>query len=239
MRAFVLPALLLLIAGWQGEKRRGDFLRDGMLLDPMLRYAEMAGDAVTSFREAPVTVAGDVLVTVPFLGEAVDLAKGLRRTENMRNVRFLPVQKALREGDAILLFFPEMESVDFVYDIDEGTEWEGRQIYMLTGTADFRYLGVGAAARYELSRIFFRYRDYARARREVELLLDLNPSNSNLVYDLAIAGIAQGDQALLEHAGTRLDSMARAESPPGAASENLRKLAETLERVRQQQGGAK
>ena len=233
---FALPLLLLLIAGWQGEKRRGDHLRDGMLLDPMLRYAEMAGEAVASFRSAPVPVKGDVLVTVPFLGESVDLAKGLRRTANMRNVRFLPVQKALRDGDAILLFFPEMKSVQFVYDIDEETRWEDRQIFMLTGTADFNYLGVGEAARYELSRIFFRYRDYARAQREVELLLARNPANSNLVYDLAIAGIAQGDQPLLERAAARLDSMARAESAPRAASENLRKLAETLERMRQQQG---
>jgi len=220
----IAPLLLVALTYWQADQRRTARIGGNLLADPMLRYGQMVGTAVTDLRAAPGERQGDAIILTPFIGQAVDLAKGLRAPEGARHVRFLPIEKALHGGLDLRLFFPGFESVRFVPDLDGSVDvdWQEGELYWTWGQARLGYLGRGTRGRVELSRVFFGQRDFARARREIELLLSLRPNDPDRLYDLGVISLAEGKGAGVQEVRQRLEELAGAEEPPGRASRALR-----------------
>lgn len=232
--AFVLPVLLLALTLWRADARRTQTLSSSLLADPVLRYGGILEDTVIKLRSEKPSLRGDVVVLTPFgQRSAVNLAKGLRAEANSRRVQFLPVDRATYEGKVLPLFFPGLKSFVIVDDLPIGTEidWESAELFLLAGVTQFTYLGRGEAGRYALSRQFFRYEEYERARREIELLLERHPGDPDRLYDRGAIALAEGNLEVLADSWRALRRLASTESTSGNAVAALRALAASLTRA--------
>lgn len=233
----VLPLVLLALTLWRGEARRNLLLPGDLLADPVLRYGGILESTVATLREQKPGLRGDMLVLTPF-GQhaAVNLAEGLRADGTARRVQFLPVTRATYQGKALRLFFPGLKGFAILPDLP-GHEvpvqppWEEAELFLLGGVTTFTYLGRGEAGRHALSRHFFQNRDLLRARREIEALLQRQPTNPDLLYDVGAIALAGKDLASLGEVWGRLQAQAAAEDPPGRAQAARRALELSLERA--------
>ncbi len=203
----LLPVLLLALTLWRGDARRTDKLSDILLADPILRYGGILEDAVVRMREARPNLGGHVLVLTPSMKPAaIDLAQGLRRSENSIRVQFLPIEKACYEGRVLPLFFPAMKSFRILPDIPApdspvAVNWERSHIFLLSQVTNFHFLGTGEKGRQALATFFYQQKDYVRARREIEVLLELHPDR---LYDLEAIALAEGNREVVERVWGKL-----------------------------------
>ncbi|MCP4548876.1 MAG: hypothetical protein GY835_20680 [bacterium] len=213
---FLAPLLLLLLNVWQGTMRHEAKLDGKLIADPILRYAELGKVAVNDLREMESPLKGNAIFLVPFMGQKVDLAKGLRAAPNARRAWFVPVWKALRDGTALALFFPELKAATLIIDFNEMAEnenrWRESKLYWIGGAGHINWLGRGVEGRHALSRLFYQYRDYERVRRELEVLRAEFPADVDLLCDICIVADKLGDRQAI---GSTLDRMREmnAESP--------------------------
>ncbi len=207
----LLPVLLLALTIWRGNARRNDLLSNTLLTDPVLRYGGILEDAVAALREAKPDLDGHVLVLTPWMeSTSVDLAKGLRRNENSVRVQFLPVDKACYEGRVLPLFFPDLKSFDILPDIPapgspDAPDWERTHLFLLSQVTNFQFLGTGEKGRQTLALFFYQQKDYARARREIEVLLERHPDHPDRLYDLGAIALAEGNREVVERVWTQLN----------------------------------
>ncbi len=231
-----LPVLLLVLTGWRTQARSAQLLEGTLQADPMLRYGALVKDALRDLRAEKTAPAGDILVVTPLVGNAVDLAAGVRAPANARRVQFLPVDKALYHGAAVPLFFPAVTSFRVVEALP-GPEaglnaaWTRSELYLLTGLTEFTYLGRGLAGRREMARILFQWERLPESLREIDVLLALRPADPDLLYDRGILALVAKDAAGVQAIHARLAALAAAESPPGEAAEALGDFERVLARA--------
>jgi hypothetical protein len=232
----LLPVLLLALTLWRGEARRNDKLSEVLLADPVLRYGGILEDAVAALREAKPNLGGHVLVLTPSMKPtSVDLAKGLRRSEGSRRIQFLPIEKASYQGRVLPLFFPALKSFRILPDIPapdapDALDWERSHLFLMSQVTNFRFLGTGEKGRHALSLFFYQQRDYVRARREIELLLERHPDDPDRLYDLGAIGLAEGNREVVERVWEQL-SGGDPETFTQARLEAARAFAAAMERA--------
>jgi len=232
--ALLAPLLLAALCAWRLEARTAMTLEGKLQADPMLRYGALVEAAVRELRAEPTPPQGEVLAIAPFVGEAVDLAAGLRATPGARRVQFLPVDKALYQGAAVPLFFPAVTSfrvLSALPGVEPGADpaWQRSELYLLSGLTDFRYLGRGEVGRRELTRVLFQQRYLREAIREVEVLQALHPDDPDLLYDRGVLALVTGDAAGAEAIRARLAALAAA--APDRAGQALRDFEAALARA--------
>lgn len=135
--------------------RVGTFLRD-----KVLREAELLENAVRDLRAARVA-AGDTIAFVnpaPRRGTAMANLAGLDSADVHR---YIPLEGALRQGQAIRLFFPDAAYAGFDATIPAALEGARAFLYQDEGT--LRDLGRGAAALAALGEVCVRLRQFERA----------------------------------------------------------------------------
>ncbi len=209
-----LPIILLALTMWRGDARRGDKLSEILLADPILRYGGILEDAVAGLRKVDPNLGGHIIVLTPSVKKSgVDLAQGLRRPEGSRRVRFLPIEKATYKGRVLPLFFPELKSFVIMPDLPEPdgpetVDWERSHLFLMSGVANFVYLGGGERGRHTLSRYFFQRKDYVRARREIEVLLARYPGDPDRLYDLGAIALAEGNRDVVARVWNDLSGLA-------------------------------
>ena len=234
--ALALPVLLRLVTGWRTQTRSGLLLEGKLQADPMLRYGAMVKEALRELREAQRPPAGEVLVVAAPKGQAVDLAVGLRAEPSGRRVQFLPLERALYQGDALPLFIPAVTSFRFVDELpgpEAGSDaaWTQSELYLIAGLTDFTYLGRGEAGRRELARVLFQWGYPQRAMREMEVLLALHPDDPDLLYDRGALALAAQDLETVRAVAARLAALAAAEASPGAAAIALKDFEAAMEKA--------
>jgi hypothetical protein len=222
----VVLSLFALGTAWAGSERRHAELGGGLLEDPMMRYAEMAENAVESARESEKAPSGDMLILVPFLGDTQGLGGNLRGVEGGRRVQFLPVDRALLGGKALKLFFPKVTSAHFSYDFPPGDKWLTQEIWWTFGQGNLAPLGYGEQGRHVLARLLFEKGEPARAADQIRALLDLHPTDANLLYDLGRLELGAGNLGAAEDVLASLQALA---SQDGAAPSLMRALADLKE----------
>jgi len=224
-----VAAVLLLVTGHSyvtGWMHRTSEISEGLLEDPILRYAEVAREGVESFRRSGFSDRGDILFMTPSGGEVIDLMKGSAVSRNETTVRSTFLEQAILEGEALKLFFPGLNSVSFEKepDVDEG--WEAKHIYWTYGRADMKYCGYGVEGRFQVVIRALRSERLDKAKREAELILGVEPYNPTILFILGQIAALRGDTAALEEYTERLEILSKAESQPGPATEALKKLIE-------------
>lgn len=232
--------LLLALTAWRAEARREMRLNPRVRTDSVIRFAYLTEEVVDNLRAQDPPVGGDMLVLYPFMGESTDLAKGLRRERGMKRHQFLLADKATYGGRILRIYLPQVDSVRFRRDLDElepGEDWERSRIYLISGLAEFHLLGEGLEGRRQLGRIFYQQKDYARARREVDLLLSRRPDEPDAHYDVGAVALAQGDAAAVGRAYESLQALAAAETRPGDADAAFRAYVGVLQRAGVRLGG--
>ncbi|MCB1162095.1 MAG: hypothetical protein H6693_01500 [Candidatus Latescibacteria bacterium] len=226
LASFAVPLALLGLTAWRMDARAALLLEGKLQADPMLRYGKIVEDAVRSLRAAEKAPAGDVLVVAAVPGEAVDLAVGLEEGPNTRRMLFFPVDKAFYGGRVLPVFFPKLRSWRVVEALpgaaSPDTSWVNSEIYALTGTSDFLYLGRGELGRRRFTQLLFQWNYFPRAIREVEVMLTRHPQDPDLLYDRGVLALATGDGATAAAVGQRLRELVEAETTPGDAAAALR-----------------
>ncbi len=228
-RRWIFISVLSLFAlgtAWLGSERRHAELGGGLLEDPMMRYAQMAENAVESAGKSDKLPSGDMLILVPFRGDTQDLGGNLRNVEGGRRVQFLPVDRALLAGKALRLFFPKVASAQFSYDFPPGDKWLRQEIWWTFGQGNLAPLGYGEQGRHVLARLLFEKGEPARAADEIRALLALHPGDGNLLYDLGRLELGAGNFAAAEDVLASLETLA---SQDGAGPSLKRALADLKE----------
>jgi len=230
-RRWILVPLLLIFAlhsAWAGSERRNLKRPDGMIADPMIRYAEYAETSVNSLRADESPKSGDMLILAPFVKKAGDLAEGLASEENAVRISFMPVERALLGGKALLTFFPELESVRFEEEVPAGDSWRNMNFWWTYGEGTIAPLGPGDFGRHKLARLLFKSNHPNRAASHLEALLEVYPDDANLLHDLGTIVLAQKDLDRLAEILRRLQDLASGEGATDKdrrAFEDLRRLA--------------
>lgn len=222
--AAAILAAFIIYSALQGIRHRGAEITDGVLEDPILRYAETAGNAVAAFRAENGVMEGDLFVMTSAVRERVDLAAGLRGNSETERNTFLMVERALLEGRALKLFFPFVESVQFRTVTGEMTGWRNKHLYWTYGSGGMKYLGYGEEGLLKLIQFSMSAGEYDLADHEVRVMLAVHPNNPNLLYLLGEIALKRGDTVTLETMIEELERMAGGEHPPGSATGVLYKL---------------
>ena len=165
-----------------GALHRRAEIKDGVPLDPILRYAAIARRGVSALGSSGQVPEGKVLFVRSFEGESVDLAEGLdgRTGTEHRKVHLFKV--ALLDGDALVLFFPRVESVHFEGPSGAVSGWPEMHIYGTYGVAEVIYLGFGEDGRKKFVSDLMTAEMYDRADREIGILLEYLPNRPSLLF---------------------------------------------------------
>jgi len=233
----VLLSLFSLSSAWSGSQRRHAMMGGGLLLDPVMRYAKVAETAVETMRAAEMAPRGDLLILVPFVGDAQRLDKGLRPVAGGVKLRFLPVERALLGGKALRLFFPGVTSASFAYDVPEGDRWRRQFLWWTYGQGKLAPLGYGERGRHLLARLFYEKGAPLRAEEQLQALLASHPGDPNLLYDLATVTLKTDEPGRAEEILAILERKAAQENPPGSATRAWKDLAKLLTGGEQGKGG--
>ncbi|MBK7703977.1 MAG: hypothetical protein IPI34_14370 [bacterium] len=234
---WILPVCLALLSGWQGHQRRTATIAQGVLADPVLRYAASARSMIADLRAAGA--AGDLLVLGPSVSRSVDLVGAGGVAGAAERGVFLLAGRALDDGRSVPLFLPQVTSADLTVDIGATTAWRDRKLYLTRGEGQLHFLGDGPDGRRKLSAYFFRSGDLVRARREVLALLALAPDDPFLVGDLGAVALAQGRAAEADSILSRLDVLVGREASPGGAAASRDDLARRIAAERGRAPGAR
>jgi hypothetical protein len=166
-----IPLLLafLFLGAWQSSERRTMILERDLLADPVIRYAGLLDNALHSLDSSGEAIRGDLRIIAPFLSEAVSLGSASRNSSAaVARVRFLPLQKALLEGKALRLFYPELRSAAFLHNLEEEDDWTSCNFWWTHGPGFLDYLGEGEAGRRNLAALYARHGEYQKAEREMK-----------------------------------------------------------------------
>ncbi len=206
-----------------GIRHRGAELKESILEDPVLRYAKSARDFITALRGTPMTGEKDHLFLLYLSGRSIDLTGGRDAEALYKRTQYWVVEKALLEGKALSLFFPDMSTACFeATSSDEYfTGWQQMHIYWVTGPGEVAYLGFGENGRFRLVESAMANAKYDEALREVSIMLELRPDSPPLNYIRAHIALEQGDGATLRVIQEKLESMAAEDASPGEADRAL------------------
>jgi hypothetical protein len=224
-----VTAVLLLAAGHSflaGQMRRNSEMSEGVLEEPVLRYAEIAREGVESFGGAGGPGMGDVLFLMPLGGDVVDLERSSYAATGEDRVRSTFLEQAILGGEALKLFFPGLQSVSIEKGFDPDEDWKTKHIYWTYGRADMKYYGYGIEGRFQVAMRALRSQRLERAKQEAELLLGIEPDNPTILFVLGRIAVDRGDMAAFEGYIGRLQSLSEVEAGPGEATEALRELLE-------------
>lgn len=208
----------------QGVRHRRAELTDGVLEDPILRYAATAGNAVAGFRAENGVMQGDLYIMTSVIREKVDLTTGLRGSAGKGRTTFLMVERALIDGQALKLFFPFVETVDFQDATGETQGWQNKHLYWTYGPGKMVYLGYGEEGLIKLVNYCMSAGEYERAGHEVRAMLGAHPDRPDLYLILGEIAVRRGDSAMLGDVIEKLEQLSYAENPPGTASRALNML---------------
>ena len=232
---WVLPILVIALSGWQGHQRRTGTIAEGVLADPVLRYAAAARGMVEDLRVAGA--AGDLLIVGPPAAGAVDLIDEDGIEGDVQREVFLLAGRALDDGRSVPVFLPRVTSAALVVDIGDHTVWWDRKLYLSRGEGRLHDLGDGADGRRKLAAYFYRTQDYPRARREILALMARAPNDPQLIGQLGAIALAQGLAAEADSILSRLDELARREAVPGGAAASRNDLARWIQEDRSRPSG--
>jgi hypothetical protein len=219
-------ALFILNSAIYGIRHRRAELKPEILEDPVLRYAASAKDFIAAFRSTGMTGEQNHLFLLYMSGKSIDLTGGRDEEALYKRAQFWVVEKALLEGKALSLFFPDMRTGCFeaTSNPDYFTGWEHMHIYWVSGPRDVAYLGFGENGRFRLIESAMAQGKYKEALREVSIMLELRPDSPPLNYIRGHIAIEQGDAATVEAILEKLGSMAAGETVPGEATRALEAL---------------
>gem|GEM_PF-6728590 len=210
-----------------GIRHRRAEIMAGVPEDPILRYAAVARNAVDSFRAEGEVAQGDYLILKPLSATTIDLDKGPRGVGAGERERFTLVQQALLGGRALRLFYPAMQRIYFEERSSPVPGWQNMHLYLTYGPGMMKSLGYGEAGRmYFITKCIEKGMD-EQAKRELVIMLELHPDDPALIGMLAETARKQGDTETLRAAVERLQRIAAAGDPSGAAHAALARLAPT------------
>lgn len=230
-----IVALFLLNSVIYGISHRRVEFREGMLEDPVLRYAASAEDFIKKFRATGMSGHEDHLFLLYLSSRSIDVTGGRELKANEERTQFWLIEKALLDGKALLLFFPATRTVCFEATSDQeySAGWQNMHIYWVSGPTEIRYLGFGENGRFKLIETAMAQAKYKEALREVSIMLELRPDNPALNYIRGDIALKQGDAVALRAILEKLESMADRETVPGEASRALN----ALKKLAAQSGG--
>lgn len=155
-----------------GVLHRNAVMKQGVPLDPILRYAAIARRGVSALAKSGHVPEDKVLFVRSFEGESIDLAKGLdgRTGTERRKVHLFKV--ALLDGDALKLFFPDIDSVHFEGPSSAEPGWQAMHFYGTYGLAEVVYLGYGKDGRMKFVTDLMSAEMHERADHEIRIMLD-------------------------------------------------------------------
>ena len=226
-RRWTLIMVLSLFAfstAWLTPERRHAEIGGGLLEDPVIRYATLAKTAISSMSASKVPASGDLLILVPFLGDTQGLGENLREIAGGVKVQFLPVERALLGGEVLKLFFPEVTSARFAYEIPKGDAWQKQFLWWTYGQGNLAALGYGERGRQVLARLLFEKGKPGLAAGHLEALLKLHPDDPNLLYDVARVALTIGERARAEEILGMLERLALNDDAPASALQAFKDL---------------
>jgi hypothetical protein len=223
---YAILAFFILNSIMMGIRHRGAELKKGIPEDPVLRYAASADDFIGALRETGMTEEDNHLFLLYLSGESIDVAGGRELKAHEKRTQFWVVEKALLEGKALTLFFPEMDLARFEATSNDEyfTGWQHMHIYWVSGPGEVTHLGFGENGRFRLIESAMANGKFDVALREVSIMLELRPDSPPLNYIRAHIALEKGDEAKLERIIAKLESMAAREPAPGEANRALEAL---------------
>jgi tetratricopeptide (TPR) repeat protein len=189
--------------------------REGLRLEPdyvlprdhVLRAAELARAADSTFVEARVPKEAGLVLINPYSPESVDLSGGARPGAEKRTYDL--VRKALREGDVLRVRRPDLGEISFASRMEIRHERDHGLLYDAYGR--LTYLGTGADIWANLSTVHLLRTSLLDesircARRALELAPEQPRASLNLGVALAMTGKVEEARGHLERAERTLPS---------------------------------
>jgi hypothetical protein len=222
-----MPALLVLFIFYSsiyGSLHRRSEIKEGVLADPILRYAAIANRAIKALRATGEIHKGNYIFTKPFSEISIDLAEGLQGRTGSHRKRVHFFKQALLDGRALRLFFPDIQSVYFEEASGAVPGWQNMYIYGTYGLAEIIYLGYGEDGRMKIVSDAMAIGLYDRAEREIDIVLELHPDNPSYLFIKGQITLQRGDMKEFYDVIEKLEVIANNEIATGSANRALNDL---------------
>ncbi len=220
----VILVLFVILSGWNARRHRTAEIAEGVLADPVLRYAAVAKNAVLSMRESADFVRGDVLIIKPVSAIDIDLTGGQSAASNDRHPESSLVEKALLGGKALRLFFPRLQNVYFENPSRSTPGWQHMTLYLTYDVGMMKFLGQGEGGRFALIEDCLAKGPFNLAKRELHILLEVYPDDPSLLSILGKIALSQKDTKSLEEIIQRLEIIESNDDTSGIARSALNRL---------------
>jgi len=189
----VAAALLL---GFTGVEYRNVRARENAVLGPFpadktIREAQLLGNAVAGLRGARVQPGA----RIAFVNPAPPLHFAVadpRRVPNANVSSYVPVEGAMRHGQAVRLFLPGVEYLGFARRLPR--EWEDAEVFLYRDDGGMRALGRGSRALAELGYFTLRTRQWAAADSMFQRSRALGDTLADATFGLIITSGYLGRQ---------------------------------------------
>jgi hypothetical protein len=127
--------------------------------DKTMREAMLLRNAIADLRRTPLPAGTRIAFVNPAPRRHFAVADTARRGDRPIG-SYLPLEGALRQGEAVRLFFPGVESLGFADSLPRA--WEDAEVFLYQDEGTLRHVGRGATALAELGYFLLKARDWPR-----------------------------------------------------------------------------
>jgi hypothetical protein len=225
----IILVLFVILSGWNARRHRCAEIAEGVLEDPILRYAVTARNAVRSMRESAGLARGDVLIIKPVSAIDIDLTGGQSAGSIGQYPESSLVERALLGGKALRLFFPHLRNVYFEDPSRSTPGWQHMTLYLTYDLGMMKFLGQGEGGRLALIEDCLANGPFNLAKREVLILLEVYPDDPSLLSILGKIALSQKDTRSLEEIVQKLEIIESKGDTSGIARSALNRLRQARE----------
>jgi hypothetical protein len=160
--------------------------------DKTMREALLLRNAITDLRRTPLPPGTRIAFVNPAPRRHFAVADTARRGDRPIG-SYLPLEGALRHGEAVRLFFPGVEYLGFRDSLPR--DWEDAEVFLYQDEGTVRHVGKGAQALAELGYFLLKARDWPRCEAMFLRSLALGEPLPDATFGLIITRDFLGDPA--------------------------------------------
>lgn len=192
-RAAAVALLVAVVAvAFLQNRARAHAMQGNFPLDKTRREAMLLGNAIHDLREARLPPGTRIAFVNPAPRQHVSLVD--TTTVNRATIgSYVPLEGALRNGEAIRLFFPGIEYLGFADHLPR--EWEDAEVFLFQDEGHLRALGKGGHALAQLGYFLLPIHDWPRAEAMLLRSRALGDTLADATFGLIITRDFLGDRA--------------------------------------------
>jgi hypothetical protein len=189
----VTVVLAIVAIEFTAVRARERAMRGSFPADKTMREAKLLGNAIHDLQAARLPRGSSIAFINPGPRQHVALVDSATAKRAARIGSYLPLEGALRQGEATKLFLPGVRYLGFGEELPR--EWEQAEVFLFQDDGHVRALGRGSRAQAELGYLLLPWHEWDRADAMFERSRQLGDTLADATFGLIITRDFLGDHA--------------------------------------------